>query len=227
MKYTEEKITTATLLILILLTMGPTTSGSTLGVKSGDWIEYDIEESLSEHVQRMEFSNVIGTMLTINMTERTLAGAEISSQTQSIDISTNEDFPTSFLSGRVHVIPAELDLNDSVYLSMELGNRTISGEATDVYAGAERRVIFANFSFQSNQYALCWDKQTGVLVEATMSAGTFVKILSTLQTNMWTSGIGSWLWFVIAIPIALGIIASKWDAVRKRNKRVKPDSPMK
>jgi hypothetical protein len=208
----------AAIIGLIALLITPTALCAGLGVKAGDWIEYDIQESFSpEHAQRLDFLSIAGNELTIRVTEGTIIGGI--NQTESIDFSTDQDFQTAFLTVRAHVIPAGSEAGDSVYLGMDFGNRTISGETTRTYAGAERTVVYSNFSLQLNRYVLSWDKQTGVLVEATISAGTASKSLSTVDTSMWTGGIGWWLWLILGAAIVLGIVVSRKDVTRKLNKK--------
>jgi hypothetical protein len=218
MENSNAKITAALLVGFILLAIAPATLGLSLGVKSGDWIVYDIQESFaSERGQRIEFESVAGTNLTLVVTD-TLAGTQ-TSQTGYIDLATNEDFATSFFSARMYVIPIDISVGDSVYLGNEVGSSRISGEKTGNYAGADRRVVYANFSLQESQYTLYWDKQTGVLVEGTISSGTVFKSLSTVGTSMWTGGLGWWLWALIAIAVVCGIIASRKDFTKMLGRR--------
>jgi hypothetical protein len=194
---------------LILLAITPGGLCSSLGVKSGDWIEYALQESFSsDRKQRMEFLSVAGTTVSIQVTDQTSGALEIN-QTETIDPASDDDFSTSFLSARVYIIPSNLGMGDSVFLGNEIGNRTISGETTEAYAGADRRTIYSNFSLNENQYALYWDKQTGVLVEGTMFSGAMYRAVLVTATNMWTGALGWWLWALIAIAIACGIISSR------------------
>jgi hypothetical protein len=230
----EGIIIMTTMSILILLVTVPTALGFNLGVKSGDWIEYDYQENseiTTEQNQKVEFINVAGTELTLRVTEIMPSGAQFP-QTEDIDLTTGEDFSTlSFVSARTIIIPNGTSIGGSVYLGNQFGNRTILGEATMACAGADRRVIFANFSLQQSQYTMYWDKQTGVLVEATMSAGVMYKTLSIVDTNMWTGGLGWWLWVIIAIVIAAGIMSTKRKAIgnllRRSNARRNGEAPAK
>jgi hypothetical protein len=216
-----QKMAVAVLIGFILVAIIPTTSGLNLGVKSGDWIVYDFQESLgSEQNQKVEFLNVLGAVVTMRVTDSSLTGLELTSQNETFDLATDEVSPqvVSFLSARVYVIPSGLNQGDFVYLGSQIGNRTILSEATVIYAGAVRTVIYANFSVQGNQYALYWDKQTGVLVQATMSSGIYFKALLAVDTNMWTGEIGWWLWVIIAVAVACGIITSNKYLARKLGK---------
>jgi len=210
----------AAILVFILLTTVSTALCSSVGVKSGDWIEYDLQVSPAERTQRVEFEGVSGTALTLNITDIRLGtditpGTEISSASVEINLTTTDDFlTTGFLWARAFIIPNDTRVNDSVYLG-EFGNETILGETTRTYAASARTVIYANFTFGLNQYTLYWDKQTGVLVEGTMSFGAASWSLSAVDTNMWTGGIGWWFWIIIAVVIACGILSTKRNAIRK------------
>jgi hypothetical protein len=220
MKKLEAGIIAAILLSSVLLATMPHTLGFSLGVKSGDWIDYDLQESYgSEREQKIEFLSVAGTVVTLHVTVGTSAGTEID-QTETIDLASEDDFVTSFLTLRVYVIPANLGINDSVYLGSEIGNGTILGEATRTYVGEDRRTIYSNFSFSQNQYTLYWDKQTGILAEATISSGPMYKSLMIVDTNMWIGGSGLWLWVIIAIVVVAGIVASQKHFLGKLLRRI-------
>jgi hypothetical protein len=220
-----RKIAVAVLIGFILLDIIPATLGLSLGVKSGDWIVYDFQQSLgSEQNQKVEFLSVLGTVVTMRVTDSSLTGVEVSGQNETIDLAADEVSPqeVSFLSTRVYLIPAGLSKGDFAYLGNQIGNRTILSETTVTYAGAIRTVIYANFSLQGNQYTLYWDKQTGVLAQATMSSGIFFKALLAVDTNMWTGGIGWWPWAIIAIAVALGIITSNKHITRRLSRLFHP-----
>jgi hypothetical protein len=217
MENLEVRIVLTVLLGSILLATMPTTLGLSLGVKSGNWIVYDFQASFSEERgQMIEFETVTGTNLTVVVTD-SWANTQ-TSETGYVDLATNEDFSTSIFTARTYVIPVNISVGDSVYLGNQLGNRTISGETTGNYAGADRSVVYANFSLPTgNHYTLYWDKQTGVLVEGTIFYGndTVSEDLTTVGTNMWAGGLGYWLWVLIAVAVACGIITSKKDAIKK------------
>ena len=220
MEKLEAGIIAVILVSSVLLAIIPHTLGFSPGVTSGDWIDYDLQESYGpEREQKIEFLTVAGTVVTLHVTIGTSGNIEID-QTETIDLASEDDFATSFLTVRAYVIPVNLGADDPVYLGSEIGNRTISGEATKTFAGEDRRTIYSNFSFSQNQYTLYWDKQTGILVEATISSGSMFKALMIVDTNMWIGGFGSWLWVIIAIVVVAGIVASKKDFFGKLLRRI-------
>jgi len=204
----------ASTMILILLLASSIASVSALanfsfGGKSGDWIEYNLQETFlaEEQSETLEFLNVTGTTVTLQVDINSLSMNETT-----VDLRSNDDFSMApWFSARVYFIPGGLTTNDSVNLGL-FGNRTIVGETTGSYAGADRRVVYANFTAQPGNYIFYWDKQTGVLVEGTETDGAEVTDVQVSDTNMW-EGAAWWLWIilwiVIIIVIALGVLSSR------------------
>ncbi|HEY4675485.1 MAG TPA: hypothetical protein VIH48_05475 [Candidatus Bathyarchaeia archaeon] len=222
-KRIEARIIMVLLFCLALMTNVSTSSYSSIGVKNGDWIKYSLQESFSstgERWQKIEFLSVEGATVTVRLTVQTSSGTEID-QTETIDLAfSDSDFSTVFFSMRVHIIPANLTTGDPVHLSSEFGNKTIIGEATMACAGADRRVVYSNFSQSGSQYTFCWDKQTGVLVEGAMVFGGAFKALWVTETNMWAGGgVAWWIWVIIAIAAICGIIASRKNISQKFRKK--------
>jgi len=213
-------ILVATIIVLLTGATSPAAAHLSLAVKTGDWIEYDVQGSVSpEYTLTVSFLSITETNLTIQSTQTVSAtGALTLNYTQNLDFGTNEDFPissNSFLTARVFLIPNGSVVGDSVYLGSEFGNRTIVSETTRSYAGADRIVACCNFTLLLNQYVFYWDRQTGVLVEATMSHGTTSDSFSAIDTNMWTGLSDWWVWLIIAAVIALGILTSRKKVAKK------------
>jgi len=209
----------AMILILLLASSIVSVSGLTnfsFGGKSGDWIEYNLQETFisSEQSETLEFLNVTGTKVTVQFDLNSLPMNETT-----IDLTSNDDFLIEqWFSARVYFIPGGLGVNDPVYLGV-YGNNTIVGETTGSYAGADRRVIYANFTTQSGNvhYIFYWDKQTGVLVEGMETRGAEVTDVQVSDTNMWEGAWWLWivLWVVIITVIALGVLSSRKSFMKK------------
>lgn len=193
----------------------------TFGGKSGDWIEYELQDEMqiasglpSNQFVRMEFLSVEGANVTVNATLYTSSFLTIMSETKTIDLTSrdvqDDIMLDSWFNARVYFIPAGLGINDSVYLGQEFGNQTIFGETTKSYAGADRTVIFTNFTWQGNNYVFYWDKQSGVLTEGLKYLGAEYSDVLVSETNMWSAPILPWLllWVSIAVAIALGVLSS-------------------
>jgi len=221
MRNLERAITLATILIFITSATIPPASSYSVGVKNGDWVEYDITEFSEEHTERIEFMNVAGAALTLNITDTAASGLTFSPEFVNINFTTLDDSSAglNFLNARVLIIPSNTNVGDSVYLGTEFGNTTIKilGETTRNYLEVDRLVIYANFSLPplQKQYTLYWDKQTGVLVEATMSYGYVSSSLVISDTDLWIGGIGWWFWIIIVIVILGGILSTRTKTLRK------------
>jgi len=216
--------TKITFLLLCSVLMVNVSSNSILGVKSGDWIRYDFQETFSsvgERWQTIEFLSVVGTEATIRVTIHMSPAIEMN-QTETSDLSSSDNFQVVFFGVRVYLIPSNLGVGVPVYLG-EFGNQTIAGEATGIVAGANRRLLYANFSQSGSLYTFYWDKQTGVLVEGTMTIGTVFKAVLTAATNMWSAEFVWWPWVIIIIILACGIIVSRKNISQKL--RRKPSAP--
>jgi hypothetical protein len=222
------KTAEATILILLLLLVPVTTSVSALtnvsfGGKSGDWIEYQFQNVIglsSDETERVDFLNVSGTTVTFRMAVYTPTFTE-QNETESIDLTSQEDLSTLFLSARVYFIPGGLGAGDPVHLGVLFGTRTITGETTRSYLGVDRRVVYANFSdAEGNNYMLYWDKQTGVLVEGSKTLGAASSGVVVEATSMWSSPFPLLVWISIAAAIVLGVLSSRKNVRKKlRGKR--------
>jgi hypothetical protein len=214
-------------LLLCSVLMVNVSAGSILGVKSGDWITYDLQETLStgtEPWQTIDFLNIVGTNVTIRVSIYWSANLE-TNQTMTIDMASNDNFPqgTIFLDMRVYIIPSNMESGASVYLG-EFGNQTIAGEATGTFAGANRRLVYANFSQSGSLYTFYWDEQTGVLVEGMMSFGTLSKAVLIAETNLWSADFVWWPWLIVIIVIVLSIIVSRKKIMQRLREKPSAES---
>jgi parallel beta-helix repeat protein len=157
-----------------------------IGVKADDWIKctYTISgwPSGTPYPEwlKVEFLSVEGTNATIRVTMRMSDGTE-PSQTMTIDVAAGGG-TFQGLSG--FVIPANCTTGDSIYMT-GYGIVTIAGETTRIYAGASRTVVYASFSQYGTQLTYYWDKQTGVMVEASAVSGSVTGTAKATETNMW------------------------------------------
>jgi hypothetical protein len=130
------------------------------------------------------------------------------------------------------VIPPDLRRGDSVYFS-GYGDVTIEGETTRTYAGARRTVVYASFSQSvppesEVQLSYYWDKETGVMVEASTIWENVTATGKVTETNMWEAGTPAggmpwWLWVIIAVAIAGAAFAVY--RLRKRKTSTAPAPP--
>jgi len=183
-----------------------------IGVKTGDWIKLDYTiagapsgTALPQWI-KIEFLSVEGTTANVRATMHMSDGTE-PSQTMTIDISVGSG-AFQGLSG--FVVPANCTTGDCVYIS-GYGNVTIAGETTRTYAGASRTVVYASLSQLRTQLTYYWDKQIGVMVEASMSSAGITGTAKAAETNMWqaqTVGLPfdqTYLFIIAALVIAMAL----------------------
>jgi hypothetical protein len=116
------------------------------------------------------------------------------------------------------LIPPNLRTGDSVFMT-GYGNVAIAGETTRVYAGASRTVVYASFSQLGTQLTYYWDKQTGVMVEASTTSGSITGTGKATETNMWQADSSpfwmQWWFFALAAAIIAALAVTVYF-VKKR-----------
>ena len=201
-----------------------------IGVKAGDWIRLDYKISgapfgtLLPTWIKMEFLSVEGTKATVRITMHMSDGTE-QNATAPIDIVAGGE--ALGLSG--FVIPANCTTGDSIYMS-GYGNLTIAGETTRTYAGARRTVVYASLSQYGAQATYYWDKQTGVMVEASTTSGTMTATAKATETDMWearSSGAlaNSTVIFALVIAAVVIVVAVAFLVIRRRRGPPEVESP--
>jgi hypothetical protein len=148
-----------------------------VGVKPGDWIEYNVtftgDVPMEHDVTwcKIEVTAVEGKNVYVDITSRYADGSnETVSSTVKLD--------TGQI-GEAFIIPANSNKGDT-FSSYE-GTITISGVEEKSCVYATRRVIYANTS----ETMFYWDRSTGFLVEANSSSSNFTMFTKAEETNMW------------------------------------------
>ena len=181
------------------------------GIKAGDWmkIEYTISgwpagQPCPEWL-KLEFLSVEGTTATVRVTMHISDGTE---QSDTVDVDLAAGGGEAFgLSG--FVIPPNLTTGDSVYMT-GFGDVAIEGETTRTYVGARRTVVYASISQDEVQLTYYWDKETGVMVEASTTWEDMTATCEVTETNIWeagppTAGMPWWPWIIVAVA-AVGLV---------------------
>ena len=156
-----------------------------VGVKAGDWIKVDYTITGAPPGTtlplwlKVEFLSVEGTSTTVRVTMRMSDGTE---QNATLPVDVVAGGQAFGLSG--FVIPANLTTGDIIFMS-GYGNVTTEGETTRTYAGASRTVVYASISQYGTQLTYYWDKQTGVIVEASGTSMGMTLTGKVTETNMW------------------------------------------
>jgi hypothetical protein len=175
----QQNLATLTAFIVLFSILSLTFAVAlSVGVKSGDWIEYNVTSTgapMQGHdVQsaRMEVTNVQSPNITVIITSRFTDGTN-DTITSVLNIETGrliDDF----------IIPANLNVGDS-FPDQNYGNITITGTETKNYAGAQRTILSA--TIHNNTYY--WDQATGVRVEGNTQTPEYTIHSVVSATNMW------------------------------------------
>jgi len=180
-----------------------------VGIKAGDWIKitYNITGLPADQRYakwlKLEFLSVEGTNATVRATLGVSDGTE---QTGSgpLDVVSSGGIPE--LPGIV--LSANLTTGDSVHIA-GYGNVTIEGEATEIYAGATRTVVYASFSQNETQFTYYWDRLTGVMVAKSATSANITATARATETNMWAAATAMdmprWPWIIVA-AVAVGLV---------------------
>ncbi|MGB9714160.1 MAG: hypothetical protein ACPLZC_04170 [Candidatus Bathyarchaeales archaeon] len=172
-----------TIAIFFILCVSSAYAVAQLGIKAGDWIRCDYVSSgtmPSDAPQwvKAECLSVAGTTATLRVTTHFNSGAE---QTEIMmwDVASG----TGNLTFQA-LIPANSKTGDTVQV-IEGGSVMIAGERTGTYAGASRTVVYASLTQEDMQFSYCWDKETGVFVEITLTQGSTSATYKATSTNIW------------------------------------------
>ncbi len=177
MRRTLATIAMVLVSIVFFLSVASATELS-IGVKSGDWIEYNVTSSgapMQGHDvewARMEIISAQNPNITVTITSRFTDGTN-DTITSVLNLKTGhliDDF----------IIPAKLNVGDS-FKDENYGSVTITGSEVRSYAGTQRIVLTA--TLHNNTY--CWDQVTGVSVEGNTQTADYTIHSVVSATNMW------------------------------------------
>lgn len=188
------------LISLVMLSPVSVLADVSVGVKEGDWIEYNVSYTGSPPNNypkrvRIEVTSIQGTSITADLTVERLDGT---SDTNSGTFNLETGVPDLLL------IPVNLDIGDEFYHE-DFGNIAIGGTEEHTYADANRLVNYATI----NQIVFRWDKTTGILLQSDQSADDFTQKFLVDETNIWQSqifGLEPTLFYVLIVAIAIAAI---------------------
>ena len=203
-----------------------------VGVKAGDWIKLDYTvtgwPSGTPYPEwlKVEIRSVEGTTATVRVTMHMSDGTE-ESDTVSVDVvAGGETFDTLY----GFVIPANRTTGDSINMGGDglTLTVTIDGETTRTYAGASRTVVYASFSQYGTELTYYWDKETGVMVEASTTSGGVAGTAKATETNMWAVTPPFWMqwWFYAIIAVVIVASAGAVYFLKKRKPPTTPSAPL-
>jgi len=192
----------ASITLLVLVSLAFATADLSVGVKGGDWIEYNVTSTgapIQDHDvvwARMEIISVQGTSISVSITSR-FSDNTSDTTNSTLNLQTGhliDDF----------IIPANLNAGDT-FIDENLGNVTIESVTTRQYAGATRTVLTSTVG--NNTYV--WDQATGVSVEGTSQTDTYTIHTVVAATNLWQpqpTPIQQFDFIAIVLVVAFGVI---------------------
>jgi hypothetical protein len=211
------QVTLSTLVFVLILVFSNTGFAQLpVGVKKGDWIEYNVTytgDPFAGHNinwARMEILDVRGDNITVKISSR-LSSGSVENITSILNLASGhmiDDF----------IVPANLKRGDKFY-DENYGNMTITKAEPHEYAGASRTVVYAITN--SNTYV--WDQTTGVSVEGNSQASNYTMHSIVASTNMWHQSVeisGLLIGLLVAlvlVVIGLVLAAALFYKKRKQN----------
>jgi len=198
-----------------------------VGVKTGDFIRYGYAITgapstplgLPQWV-RIEFLNIEEAGGTFRITMHFTDGREYN-DTASWSVKSGSINLGSF---RGIVIPVNSKVGDVIHMIGGL-NVTIASETTKTCAGMSRTVVYSSFheDYPASQFEYFWDKETGVMVEASVVSSDVTAVVTTTETNMWgTSSLpfySQW-WFYVAVAVVVVSLGGVVYLLKKKKLRV-------
>ncbi|MCW4034439.1 MAG: hypothetical protein NWF03_03660 [Candidatus Bathyarchaeota archaeon] len=172
-----------------------------IGVKEGDWVEYDVNVTgtvPAEHDltwARMEYITVQGKTAEVNITSRYSDGSE-AWVVLHLDLEAGQ-------TGDSFLIPANLQEGMN-YTEQYHGEITIIDVTQREYSGARRNTAHGTTA----ETLFYWDQETGVLLEARSDYGNYTIDTVAQKTNIWepqTFAIDPII-FVVIIVAAIAVI---------------------
>ena len=213
------------LIVSVLIVVSPTRGNDepSVGVKEGDWIEYDVNitgnpPAVHRNVtwMRIDILQVQGTAFPVNLTVRYSNGT--------IDSSI---WKFNFAEGNTEgwvIIPSGLGSGDTFFDNFSKTDKhiTIQSQEQKTVLGATRTVTFANDTYRDKQ----WDKGTGVFIGSSEIFRNWSAYVTAVDTNMWSPqilGLNQTAFYALAgasIVLAASIVSLVFAVEKKRRKTV-------
>lgn len=196
----------------VLCSISVASAQLTVGVKPGDWIQYQVtftgtpDPSHAIVSANMTVLAVQGTSIQVNILSTYSNGTQVSTNS-TLNLETGQLIDN-------FIIPANLTVGNQFYDS-NVGNITLTGLEQKTYAGAERIVV--NATSGDNTYV--WDQATGVSVEGISVASDYTMHSLVNATNIWQSQIPEYDTIIVtSLAIAAVIVIVTAIAVAARRK---------
>jgi hypothetical protein len=211
----RTRVIGAALLIIVagfaLNMVSPTVAATYMpGVKSGDYLKYDVSSMGVSVELKIDVASVSGTLVYFTIT---IMG---SSGSGSADVG-----DPSLPLGRF-VLAKDLSSGDPITPGNPV---TFSSSSSRTYAGTSRTVNYASFSNATHTLNCYYDKETGVLCEMQMVIPSGSGTISLKETNLWLN-----MTLVILVAAVVSVIAivvvAVVIAVRKKSGKTADSVPV-
>jgi hypothetical protein len=196
-------------LALLCLTTLTATAQVTVGVKAGQYAEYN-SSSTGNPMQGHDATWARMDINAVNVSAVNVTFISTLTDGSNETASENLNFATGIYID-YFVVPANLKTGDSFFDSTLGDNVTIVFSEVRPYAGAQRTVVSAttlvDFEGGSGQTTWTWDQATGVLVEADSTYPAFTLHTAISKTDIWSPeitifGMPAFAFVVIVVLIA-------------------------
>jgi hypothetical protein len=186
-----------------------------VGVKEGDWIEYNVSTTGNPVVEhdvtwaRLEILEVQGNQVNVNVTTRSPNGT-LSSLVMVLDLEKGQI-------GAWWIIPANLSVGDEFYDEFLGSNITIEGSEQLTIFGAPRTITNATTSERTKR----WDKSTGIFILSIDNLPDYTINVEAFQTNMWGAqvlGLDVNIFYALVLVLVALIIVALVVVVARRKK---------
>jgi hypothetical protein len=207
-------LTLSSLLILFNVFSATVSADVSVGVKQGDWIEYNVSFTGNPPVEH----DVVWARMEVNGVEGKRVNATFTSQLSNgsmLDVVENLDFEAGRLID-LFIIPANLNAGDKFH-DNAVGNVAIDGVEVRTYAGAARAVVHAE-AVDTQWY---WDKSTGVAVEARTTTSMYTLDTIASDTSLWSPqvlGLDSTVFYVLVVAVTFAVVVAATVLVFRRKR---------
>jgi hypothetical protein len=210
-----NKKTVVLILSLSLLTViGSVSADVFVGVKKGDWIEYNVSytgtppEGHEVSWARMEVSDIQGTAISLIITTKAPNGT---SYNEIITLDLEEG-----VLGDDFVIPANLRVGDT-FFDKSVGNIPIGSVEARPYAGSSRVVVVGS----KGQNVDYWDQSTGFLLEGISSYPDYTMTVKVDKANLWQTqqaGSDPTVFYAVAAVVIIAVVVAVVLVARRKKK---------
>jgi hypothetical protein len=204
------------LVVLILTSLfGVAAADYSIVLKAGDWVEYKTtftgRPSRNVIGARMDILDVEEDFIAVDLTTQYANGTSVASEMVL-------NLQTGSTDGNM-VVPRNLNVGDQIYDKYQ-GNITVTGVQHMSLGGAQRSVML----WHDGNTTYCWDRETGVLVNATTTSRRYSFNMQIVSTNIWRPDIlvlEPTVFYEVVTAIAVAVVVVVGVLVVRRAQRAK------